>query len=216
MEECKTKLQLSISATVTALGINAPPDDVMANYNPAPTIQLSSTTQEKVPAPKKEANIVFTTQTITQNHSTSASDTTPVHKPDIIQIKEEATVLNAPQPPTSIPEEQIFSTSGYKLEPISNPVQVTAATTPQNSILHFDTTTGEIMPVSEVTIGPANEYQLPTAHSSSAVVSDGKNPPTTAEHMVVNLNPEDAGHSTINQAAIRWQWDQPVPRLNFP
>lgn len=48
-------------------------------------------------------------------------------------------------------------------------------------------------------------------HSASSLFS----PPNSS---IMSLNREQTGlepQSTINQSAIKWQWDQPVPRLNY-
>ena len=228
LEECKTKLQLSISATASALGIEPSTADTMINFNPGRVQQINTPSLPEKILKKEANNITFTTQTVTPNHSTAASDSSATSKPNVVQVKKEPPVGTAPQvAPNLVPQQNLSSTNSFKLEQVPNTVSATAASSSQNSILHYDTSTGQVMSVAEAALttgaplqqAPEN-YLFSTAHAPTVVdVSSGNIPTTSTEHLVEGVNPPATEHSTINQAAIRWQWDhsdQPVPGLNFP
>ena len=211
LEECKTKLQLSISQTASALGIEPLAADSMIEY---PGV-IQSQSQEQVQINEKvEKNIItFTTETVTQSHPTASSENAIAAKPNLL-VKQEP-----PRPSTTVEApDQVYTTSSYKLEQVTNSTPATAGVTVQDPMINFDCRSAQVLPVTERNESEGNQlqqnpnYLLSTAPS---VVSDGTMAPVTSDPLSETVV-VGAEHSTINQAAIRWQWDQPVPRLNFP
>ena len=217
LEECKTKLQLSISATASALGIDPPAAETMIDYKLRP-LQAPSTSQEQEHATKKDgggSHITFTTGTTTD---TSAEP--PPAKMKYTHVKEEP-VLTITAPTVGMSGVHVFTSNNYKQEPSAH-APVTVQSNTQTTLLHYgnETINSINITVSPNTSNPQirspGNYILTHPPSETPTIDSTVAMPPSGEELVNPGQPSSTEHSTINQAAIQWQWDQPVPRLNFP
>ncbi|XP_078495224.1 uncharacterized protein LOC144750046 isoform X1 [Ciona intestinalis] len=189
LEECKTKLQLSISATASALGIAPPPmpssSGGMQDFDQN-LLQVNIVgTQNQQPA--KRARISHDEQQIGIQGQTMTDG-------DTIQVKQE----------TVIEENTVFVTredGEYKLPDVL-----------------YSTNQGDQISIEDVTFHQTSSSEHPT--SSSQIIAHSSAPGIILSQPTnTSASGKDPGTSTINQAALRWQWDSgnaSIPRLNFP
>nr|CAB3267927.1 zinc finger protein squeeze [Phallusia mammillata] len=244
LEECKTKLQMSISATATALGIDPPPipssSAVLNEYDPS-LLQLGSAQGQEEPAKRRRMDTKMEEVTIENNaqqqqqHIETQEVTVSSEVSSNIHVKEEP-VSMANDTANFVSRQAISQESEYKVPQI-------VADNNQHSIYTVQSTSQHHIPVNNVifqigdqkqqqqmmTVGQTgniqqqniiltstdsqqDNVQLVDALSQAPTILLTQ--PVTSSSGVTKENEQD--HSTINQAAIRWQWDQPVPRLNFP
>ena len=208
LEECKTKLQLSISATASALGID-PPADPMVEYNQVINLHTSQGQPAAVVKEESKPNqVTFTTKTVAQNHD-------EVQGRNALHVKTEAAIAS----PVVAQSEQNYTSSSYDLDQVSSSNSITVKSPLPSSMIQYDnrpvqihSTVNDAASLGAQQVQQQDPYMLADAHSQGLVIDS--NAPTTSSGQLTETSVSE--HSTINQAAIRWQWDQPVPRLNFP
>uniref|UniRef100_H2YZS7 Uncharacterized protein n=1 Tax=Ciona savignyi TaxID=51511 RepID=H2YZS7_CIOSA len=196
LEECKTKPQMSISATASALGIEPPPmptssaglhefDQSLLQVN----IVGSSPQHQSGQQPAKRPRISHDDHQVglgSQNADSPISD---------VQIKQESEIGN------ESPAVFVTQTEGeYKLP----------------DVLYSGSAHGDQIHIQDVTFSTSTAQQSSpqVIHTSSPgiILSQPPNPAMGAA--------KEGDATTINQAALRWQWDNgnssSIPRLNFP
>lgn len=245
LEECKTKLQLSISATASALGIDSPAaasalgintpvtipgltinTPVSASSlgieNPASDLIVDYKPNQTSPERKRMANrdggvsqITFTTHS-----TTDSSNDPPLAKRKYACVKEEPrAVFTMTTPSMGISGGPVFTSNKQQDHPPHNPD--TVQSNAQNTLLHYGNETIHNMNASPSNstnsqMRSAGNYILSHPQSEAANIETSAVLPSSNDDLINTGQVSSTEHSTINQAAIQWQWDQPVPRLNFP
>lgn len=240
LEECKTKLQMSISATAAALGIDPPPLPSPTGHVSAylmdnsglpidmPLTEDPGASGERVKKSRKTSKprlqqpvlgelVEMPLDIIQGNSSTNLSDAAitsdcSIVKQEMIDIPLDnaasgGVMFRLPQ--------HILSAVGV------NDDSGTVPTTSINSVFSYNPSSPHVLDgaflSSQQLATSSTTVNLPVNVSQSLMISGAnvdKN--DTTRHIKTDGNDGD-GHTTINQSALRWQWDQPsAPRMNFP
>lgn len=276
LEECKTKLQLSISATAAALGIEPPSlpttNSMLQQQDNSGLSSFSNNSQEEKPAKKRKLSKTIRKsdqqqqQLLEQQLMTNlpievsldnhdGQLVSDAHDLNDIQVKQEVITLHTDGAGNLI--HQGNNNTMFKLPQIleghgiiqnnqilytgsSGNLVVTAPLNNSNDGLFTVSTSNHQNNIHVTSLDSTISDQLLTSSTSPISISSPSNTPVSmpisvsqvlsstqgytmpqnsATTVVTKMEDSDSdsipGHSTINQAALRWQWDQPV-RLNFP
>lgn len=245
-------MQLSISATASALGIEPPPvpsaSSAVSDFDASSLLQITGVTMTDSVAGHSNAKRIRVSVKAEDLDAPPPAVRVTLRNDD---VQDEVGRAGRPNPHTHIKEEPVADAVNFisrqtivhdqefKLpEVISSAAQTmyqvqqqqAGVPSPHNVLsFHMDDAQKQIhLDASGVTLSqppPASNMILTSADSSQAVSLVSTLPQSSPISLVqtVRSNSEEEAaakhgqeHSTINQAAIRWQWDQPVPRLNFP
>lgn len=263
LEECKTKLQMSISATAAALGIDPPPlpppnshmSGFQSDMGGMPidvTIGSSSPQSTKKQRKREKTNQMskLELQHFEQQQQSQIIVEMPLDVSSLdqcspqmsdqslndINVKQE--VLNIPIDVGSsqgnvmfkLPQllntgNDLFCTSSSPQTMINNQNSLYVSTNLQqssNNLINNSLGNHQQQLVNSSSFGSPITIPIVASSSHSVMFSDASSidveggKPVRASGQVRQDASLASSHSTINQAALRWQWDQPVPRLNFP
>jgi len=264
LEECKTKLQQSISATATALGINPPPlprpesngmiiktDEfnnssgdrslIISRSSPVSsreTTGCSSAKKQRLllkseSSPSSSISTAHQQQSMVSTHSqlnlhNLMSSTGIIPTSD---IKQETSVSDIATMSNSSTTSFVNDMVSYKVTDLvanNDTQQLIFNTSPNDGKLQ------EVITYRHGDIQVPSRRQIPVSNPSSVLVTSVNHTSSDA-HRIASSTSEDSvmsqsvlntrineqkesvlEASTINQSAIKWQWDQPVPRLNYP
>lgn len=251
LEECKTKLQMSISATAAALGIDPPPlpsptghvtaylpdnsgipidmpliDDPAASGEPVKKSRKTSKPRQTLIDPNQHQQPVLELvemplDVIQGNTSTNLSDAAIVSdggivKQELVDIPLDTTASGGVM--FRLPQ-HILSAVGVNDDSstVSTSINSTFSFSPASPhVLDGAFLSGQQLATSSTTVNlPVNVSQPLTSSQSLMISGANVDKNDTTRHIKTDVSDGD-GHSTINQSALRWQWDQPPPRMNFP
>ena len=241
------KLQMSITATASALGIDPPPMPSSATNSgeyDGNLVQISNVSVQGNPAKrprvniKEEDDIPSIDAHLPMHPQSSAHQQSATNSPGsaVQNLVKEEVVNNDTS--NFVSRQHLAEDSEFKLPQVLNNVSMynvhstNSPLTLQNTVLlHGEEPKHQPQLLVTQQQNVNSNQQLIT--QNQMITTSSTQPPssipiifsnsvTSSPSLILQNNPgkdavsEASEHSTINQAAIRWQWDQPVPRLNFP